>query len=77
MPTNFLLNLTIGTTQLFTTNKNYFLSKIALDMKQKNITVMSGVVVWLMIMRTMHPRTHSKYFFFIIVIIFNRSLIEF
>ena len=64
MPTNFLLNLTIGTTQLFTTNKNYFLSKIALDMEQKNITVMSGVVVWPMMLRTMHPRTHIQNTFF-------------
>ena len=27
-------------------------------------TVMSGVVAWPVMLRTLHPKTHSKYFFF-------------
>ena len=38
-------------------------------------TVVSDVIARPVMLR-MHPRTHSKYLFFIIVIIFNRSYIE-
>ena len=54
---------------------NEFLSRVGKPQHEvgEAITVVSGVVARPVMLRTMYLRTYSKYFFFIIMIIFNRN----